>query len=311
MPTKRKEGVSQKVRNLALKDRITLYNKALRLKKRNSGPSKVASLLGISEKTVEHWFYEKSNPLGCYNMFKEKPSKELSYVIGVTLGDASLWKSGTGRYIDLQVVDADFANKFAFCLTKLVKPCSVKSGHVNRVTIGCKLLYNFLKRDLNYLKPFIERFPKEFIQGVADSEGTASVSVYKHRGQLRFDVRTVVAFNASNRLLTYVKFLLKKFFNIESNLTLYSKAGRINTMKGRIIVTTKNNYMLGISKYNHVKRFNKLIGFSVQRKQKRMSESIVIRNKCGNGPEAAKAWLELYKKLRRKWVKMDTVDNGS
>ena len=42
-----------------------------------------------------------------------------------------------------------------------------------------------------------------------------------------------------------------------------------------------------------------------------MLESIVIRDKYGSGPEAAEAWLELYKKLRGKWVKTDTVDNGS
>lgn len=84
---------ARRIRDLTLEDKVTLYKKALRLKRYNLSPSKVASLLRISKKTVEHWFYEKSNPLSCYNMFKEKPSKELSYVIGVALGDASLSKS--------------------------------------------------------------------------------------------------------------------------------------------------------------------------------------------------------------------------
>lgn len=294
-----------KIRSLPLEERVRLYNEAINLREKFKwGRVLIGRKIGVSPNVVGNWIHKGVKPMTKYNMFEPKPSKELSYVIGVIFGDGSITRTG---YIHLSAMDKDFVNRFAFCLTKILnKNCPVReSKGVPYVWIGCRLFCDFMRNGLEYLKPFIEKFPKDFIQGLADSEGSPNVAVYKDRGKDRFDAKVVVAANTNMQLLKYTQHLLQKFFHIKSNISLNVEAEKVRVSKGRTTKTTKGAYRLTIDRFFDSKRFARLIGFSIIRKQEKLRDSLEIKQKYGSGTEAIRAWLSLYKKVNSKWVKTE------
>jgi intein-encoded DNA endonuclease-like protein len=295
----------REIRKLTLEERIRLYNEAINFRKKYGwGRVLIARKIGVLPGTVEGWINKGVKPTTKYNMFRCKVSRELSYVIGVIFGDGSVTKSG---YISLKAMDRDFVEKFALCLTKILnKNCPVrKSKGVYYVWIGCKLFCNFIRNGFEYLKPFIESYPKDFIQGFADSEGSPNVTIYRDRSKKRFDARVVVATNTNRALLEYIQNLLRRFFDIKSNISLNVKAGKVRILKGRIVKTTKNAYRLTIDRFSDSKKFLRIIGFSIARKQEKLKDSLEIKQKYGSGTEAINAWLRLYKKVNGEWIKVE------
>ncbi|MDI6798398.1 MAG: LAGLIDADG family homing endonuclease [Candidatus Aenigmarchaeota archaeon] len=294
---------TRKSRDIPIQERINLHRKALRLHQKFAwGKVRIGKALNLNPNTVENWIHKGVNPSSHFTLFTPKISKEISYVIGVAFGDGSATKTG---YIHLTSIDREFVEKFAHCMTKILeKTCPIReSNGLPYVWIGCKLLCNFLKKQLSYLRLFIENFPKEFIQGFADSEGSPNVTIYKDRGRGRFDVRVIVACNTNRAILKYVQNLLKNHFNIKSNIPINVRAGTVRISKGHITRTTKDAWRLTIDRFPDTIKFARNIGFSIKRKQEKLIDAIKVKQKYGRGQEAIHKWLAMYQKVGRKWIK--------
>ena len=125
----------------------------------------------------------------------------------------------------------------------------------------------FLDKSLEELKPYIE-YSKDrissFLQALFDGNG----SMHKHKQILRL-------YNTNKELLVYVKYLLKKYFDIDTTGPhLITRKGNIRHFpNGTITKTTKNYYYLYI-RINSLLNFYKYIGFTIKRKQERLIKAI-------------------------------------
>jgi intein-encoded DNA endonuclease-like protein len=146
------------------------------------------------------------------------PSPELSYIIGVVLGDGSCIKAKNHSYrIRLAATDRSFVQAFNQNICKILMRREYpiwmeKCRHQNRKPLWIavaysKMLYDFLhKKELEKFKPIVERYPAEFIRGFYDSEGS-------------LDCRGVISIrNKSLEILQYIHDLLWRRFKISSSL---------------------------------------------------------------------------------------------
>ncbi len=138
-----------------------------------------------------------------------------------------------------------------------------------------KQLYYFfksLKEDFSKAEPFIEEYPADFIQGLADSEGCPGISANQ-----TFALSVCVAYSTNLELLTYTSSLLRIAFSICSSVRLHKKAGEADSViDGRPIKRTKNVYGLRIGSISDTRTFSENIGFSIVRKQGKLENAIRI-----------------------------------
>lgn len=304
-----------RIRELPLDERIRLYNEVMTLRKKYGwGYIRIGKRLSIPIDVVRHWIHHGRNPIrqGHPHTFKPKPSSELSYIIGVVQGDGDLnlcspLSERSGRRIRLRSKDKDFVEKFALSTTKLLekkKPYKVTVNGGQYVSCAYSYyLFEFLKKPLEELKPFIEAHPIEFIKGMIDSEGSVQVNIWCWKNWENLTIKIVLA-NTNLELLLYLKELLKKYCNIESNIKLSHKKGSKFKCNDNTFTRKKNAYDLVIGKINDVKLFASLIGFSINRKQEKLLDAIRIIENYKSGEERTKAWLQLYKKENNKWKKI-------
>jgi intein-encoded DNA endonuclease-like protein len=208
-----------------------------------------------------------------------RPCEELAYIIGAKLGDGYAYKRGhairsyNDVIIGLKVKDREFAVEFGRCLAKVlgrqpIRPRYNKSSERYTVEAKSQTVYELLKKpvDLDRLKPYIEhceRCVAAFIRGFADSEGSVS-----EEGYIRIH-------NTDYRLLEYVKDLLKRF-GIEST------GPKPNRLQGKTFFDHKK-----MKRYTYKKEcfhiyiragsnvnFYKNIGFTIERKQKRLENYV-------------------------------------
>jgi intein-encoded DNA endonuclease-like protein len=73
--------------------------------------------------TVYFWVTGRSNPLGHWNVFELKPSRELAYVLGVMKGDGirTSYEPQGKEEIRLSVRDSDFASHFNEAIAKVLE----------------------------------------------------------------------------------------------------------------------------------------------------------------------------------------------
>ena len=266
--------------------------------------------VNLSPGLLSYWFNNEVRLYGGQNHFDSKPTKELAYFLGVMFGDGSLFfHKCKGDYaIRLEAVDKDFVDHFSFCVSKILNKeknytvISCKRRSMDSVMYSTKArskeLYFFIKdikEDFEKVKPFVEAYPKEFIQGLADSEGCPVISA-----GVCFKVRVIVACSTNKSLLEFVSFLLIKF-GINSSLFLSKKAGATDSIiNGRYITRTKNLYSLQISNFRNVKVFSNQINFNIKRKNQKLFdaiftfEDISVKNPTG-------FWLENYEKKSNQW----------
>lgn len=144
----------------------------------------------LSLGTLSYWFNNDVLLKGGLNKFNPIPSGELSYVLGVIFGDSNLFfdKNKKDFVIRLDAIDKDFVTFFSKNVSKVLNKnkdysvCVVKHKNMGSIIYSTrarsKELYYFLKNlksDFEKVKPFAEKFPKEFIQGLSDSEGCPMV----------------------------------------------------------------------------------------------------------------------------------------
>jgi len=97
---------------------------------------------------------------------------------------------------------------------------------------------------------------KYYLRGLYDSEGNN----YKNK--------LIQLSNTEEKLLEYVQYLLKKYFNIvATGPYLNKKAGTKTIIKGVEYHYNQNLYSIQINRKLHVQKFLEEIGFTIMRKQ--------------------------------------------
>ncbi len=224
----------------------------------------------LSKSTISYWARRIHNPLGKVSQFQSGPSPELAYVIGVVLGDGNLNIHGYNAELILAVTDYDFAKEFSASLATILvqpKPYKVRwHPRKNRWVVqgSSILLYNFLSRDWRNLKKWIEhcsRCRAAFLRAFYDAEGSISG-------------RKLSLHNTKKALLLYIQDLLNQHRVETSRLYLHRSKGTalLDPKSGKVYFGRKDGFSF-IVRTKSLPQFAKVIGFSIERKQKRLAEA--------------------------------------
>lgn len=268
----------------------------------------------LNKSNLSYWANNNVKLFGGRNNFLPKKSLELAYILGVMFGDGTLHfdEKKKDYVIRLDAIDKDFVERFSKYVSKVLgkdKFYSVcQMGGRGYSTIystraRSKELFYFikdLKEDFEKVKHFAETYPKEFIQGLADSEGCPQITATKS-----FRVNILVACSSNDSLLIYVKNLLKIKFGIGTRFYLSKKAGVTDSIiNGRPITRTMNLYGLDTISFENSKLFSKCVGFSIGRKQTKLLVACRIFENFEK-KEMVVERLNLYYKKNNMWVTKD------
>ena len=193
-----------------------------------------------------------------FNKPNLSPSPELSYLIGVLLGDGSLihYERHSLYGICLYAKHKGFVEKFSRVLSIVMergKPYFValrKDGLYYSAGYS-KLLFYFLNDEDNQRR-VIELYPIHFIKGFWDSEGSITINT---------DGGVLVKLSNSNlKLLQKIQEMLKQL-SVESSIHISVRNGtRIySKLRKKFYTTKKNHYALYILRRS-CPRFLKLMG---------------------------------------------------
>ncbi|WP_297129173.1 LAGLIDADG family homing endonuclease [Thermococcus sp.] len=251
----------------------------------------------VSKATVIRWCKGDSNPFNKIKRINLTPSPELSYIIGVYLGDGSIHQKSNGRYlIKLKVVDKEFAETFSKTLLSLGVNSTFgferDASRVNRgyVEASNKELFMFLNKPVDKLIETAEYYPTEFLRGFFDSEGYPIIEAKN-----RFRVMVGVA-NSSLKMINAVRDMLAQL-GINSILRKSHLIGREVVIRGIKYTSKVDMYTLTISRKADVKRFAKLVGFSSPTKMKKLQFAIQLMDLPND--RVISEWHELYYKTPR------------
>tara|TARA_Y100000034_G_scaffold44750_1_gene54996 strand:+ start:499 stop:1377 length:879 start_codon:yes stop_codon:yes gene_type:complete len=290
--------------NYSLED----YKKVIKLKQKGLGSLRISKCLNIPRSTIEGWINQgrkpyhfserriracnskenierlrklskKSQPLAVEKAKESntkpiknfKLTKELSYVLGVLMGDGHV----SQRRLILSAIDKDFVQTFKKNLekwsgyktrlfTRLIKTDDkIKNRKIQWVCYLDSVKIEKFVKTFNHskIKKDIDKIC--FLRGFFDSEGSFSksyelIAYNKDRSKLKLISKFLFDLDLENKIKTYtVK-------NINEDLILY-------------------NYLKVIGKSRYL--FYQKIGFNIQRKQKRLENwvnSIAITKFGGN-----------------------------
>ena len=204
------------------------------------------------------------------------PSKELAYIIGVVLGDGSIFvSSGRGKKqyaIKLSARDKDFVEAFAKALEKVCRrkrplPIRLLRRHGYWEThIYSKRLYEFLNQPLEKLEHVIKAYPEDFLRGFFDSEGSVKLNITRRKRKKHVYVMITCA-NTNYKLLQFIADVLKY---VGIKITGIYTAGRRKSERH------KQCYTLVIARSSEVKKFAIKIGFTIKRKRRRLEECLSL-----------------------------------
>lgn len=238
------------------------YNQILRSIEREDGTR-------LRKSHIHDWVTGRHNPFGSVSNFSDSPTPELTYVVGVAKGDATLDAQQWKHRIRLGVVDKDFAESFNRCISKVLRtqPHSltwIPSRLQWSVEVCSLLLYRFLNRPLSKLKSTVEHCERciaSFLRGFFDSEG----SIYR---------RSLTVSNTRLRALTYAKQLLGRLGISVTGPHLQRMGGRNVIIKGKTYHANRNQYALYV-RTTSLPRFKKVIGFSIARKSDALRAALI------------------------------------
>ncbi|WP_048056621.1 LAGLIDADG family homing endonuclease [Thermococcus sp. 4557] len=255
----------------------------------------------LSKATVIRWSKGTHSPFNRIKAISMEPSSELSYIIGVYLGDGSIHMKDNGRYVvKLKVIDREFAEAFANALDKLGIKATMgferDSTRVDRFYVegSNKALFRLLSGSRERLLSLAGEYPVEFLKGFFDSEGFPTISAGK-----TFAVQ-VAAVNSDLVVLEFVGKLLG-VLGIGSKISkLYSKGHRV-VIRGEEYSSNVDMFILWISRFEDVMRFAREIGFTAWRKEAKLRRAIELKLHYPNR-KAVRLWHEEYEKGSRGYV---------
>lgn len=266
---KRRDSVGSRRRQRPLEAQMLLYAQVLELRKKSFSYSKIIaeikrqSCVTLSKSCVSNWVNKRHIPLGRAYGFEPKHVPELAYVIGVEAGDGSLNSKRYSYRIRLKATDRDFVEEFDRCLSSILGSSRHRlwtGDNTNefQLEVGSYLLYRFLRKPLEELKPWIEHDTScvsAFIRGFFDSEGSIT-----RQGAL-------TASNTNLDLLRYVQWLLTKFLGIETTGPhLGKRKGTVLARRGKVYLRKSDCYSIYVRRAC-LDMFRQIVGFSLERKQ--------------------------------------------
>ena len=223
-----------------------------------------------------------------------KPSWDLSFAAGAFLGDGSFVEdSDYHHHVKLAVRDYGFAKAFndsvAIILGRrpnVVLVTSNKGKTFYESKYSCRSLGLFLERPLKQLLPDVSNYPAGFLRGLS-ADGSAGVWVWNKRLEIRVELG-----NSDLELLTAVGSILHTSFQINSNIYLARRKGASWKNGYKTVILRKDAYQLRIQRLQDVRRFAKVVGFQIQRKQDRLERALRLVDRLG-GVKAASRWRSL------------------
>jgi len=204
----------------------------------------IAEKLGLSQKTVLYWFDRFGIPrrapsegrrlkgYGTEHLIKPRlePSEELSYILGVCLGDGSVTRCGRQHVIELAAVHREFVESFGKALEKIgLHPfiyIARRGGGERRTLFGVRassrMFYEWYKSltlaKIEQILSGNRAYVISFLRGFYESEGS-----YSKRREGKSRVRIV---NADRELAELVARLIQSLgFRVSIRL---NKDGRPN-----------------------------------------------------------------------------------
>ena len=224
-----------------------------------------------------------------------KPSWDLSFAAGAFLGDGGFVEdSDYHHHVKLAVRDYDFAKAFndsvAIILGRRPNVILVTSNNGKTYyesKYSCRPLGLFLGRPLKQLLPDVSNYPAGFLRGLFSADGSAGVWVWNNRLVTRATLG-----NSDLELLTAVRSILRTPFQINSNIYLARRKGASWKNGHRTVILRKDAYQLRIQRLQDVRRFAKVVGFQIQRKQDRLERALRLVDRLG-GVKAASRWRSL------------------
>jgi intein-encoded DNA endonuclease-like protein len=257
-------------------ERQQLYDKALALREEGLGPWRIADLIGVNRNTVGGWIYGRTKPSPVWNLKELNECPELSYVLGVALGDGTaqctLNTKGKRTYmVILQTHEQEFAQIFSEAASKIFKGgYHAKITSINTVyglryicTIRSKQLYLLCKKGVP--STITEKYPAMFLRGFYDAEGCVTFS---WRGGRLY--KKVILSNCSHDLIQYCREKLAEI-GIPTTIHVAHIEGKTKLAKdGHYIISRKPIYYLGIGKKKAIINFAKYVGFSLSRKKQKL-----------------------------------------
>lgn len=282
--------IKKRILEYSVKERLNAYNKCIELTETGMSPSEIwkklrSKGLEIKYETIRVWAKKIRNPYKKLNTIKNE--KELSYVIGLLLGDGYFYKVmkrgsyNNGRIV-LGVKDEDLAKNFATLIShifgdkRIYKANWSESRRVYIVEVRSKELVELLLKDFEDLLKFIEGSEASFIRGLFDAEGCINIKYQKGRIYPR-----IFLTNSDTKIIDFVKSHLKKE-GISSNIQINTRAGKEKFILGKKTKTSKDCYNLVIENITGVKKFMEKINFTIKRKREKLNEVISHIEKNGN-----------------------------
>lgn len=242
------------IQHLPAERRREIYDEAMRLRdEKGWGSWKIAKRLGVKGQTVLEWFrgHEPDTLLHHPDL---SPSSELSYVIGATWSDGCV---STNNRISLAAKDKEFVDEFNKCISSVLRKEKYsiwRDGNKYKLVSRSRLLADYLKKPLSKHKNVVEEFPSEFLRGLFDGDGGVD--------KLESSRIRVKLSNTNIELLEYAQDLLSKLLNTDHLRIDFSGKSQ------------KKCYSLTIDRQDDMRKFYEKVGFTINRKQERLSKLV-------------------------------------
>jgi intein-encoded DNA endonuclease-like protein len=292
--------------------RLRLYQETMEMRathgwgyRRISRALSVSHGIDVPRGTIQNWVLGNHNPSRrLHRYFEPAPCPELSYVVGIVLGDGYTAKDQGRGIVGLTNKDRHLLDHFLLCIARVLDCPS--AGRITKgtrygtlkATVGSTLLMLFLQKPLRQLAPLIEKHPAHFIRGFFDAEGCAVVTTSGDR--LRIGVK---ASNSDIELLQYVSRLLRERFGIASSINVERRPWQ-TTIRGQVVEFRKTVFRLRVNKFSHVEIFAREIGFSSAHKREILEDALAILEKV-RGKKAVDYWLRDHMKAGFRWSRIE------
>ena len=259
------------LKDLKIEEKLELYEKVKKLRKKGLSYEEIVKSLKVKvdPTTLSRWCRGLGKPTGS-SLINVKPSPEFSYFLGALMGDGNIRKRiHNYQYeIRLRVQDKDFAILFAKAISKIVnkkiklrkEKDFTRCGERFLVSLSNKRLWEFLvSRSTTQLIRIAEKFPRWFLRGLFDAEGSSSSGV-------EFSNTNLVLIKEVSRLL--------RSLGINHKIKLKIKKGQKVKIRNKLYIARKNLYTIRISRKEDIRKFATLVGFGIKRKQKKIMSSL-------------------------------------
>ena len=258
-------------------ERERLYNLVLDLRKEGLSYNKIIKKIqadhGVTlrKSHISGWVNGKHRPFGYVRAFDPQPRPELSYVIGVLLGDGTTSSNRNHSHmIKLRVIDREFAAEFSRCLGVLLcrdpPPVKWREGTRSWYTgVSSLLLQKSLRQELKDLVPTISHCDDckgAFLKGFYDSEGSVSK-------------RRLLLFNGELGKLELVRSLLGTLHIKTTGPHLRKEKGGMVSIKGHSYHVNKNQYYVYM-RTTSLLAFRDKVGFIITRKKERLERAVKV-----------------------------------